>query len=595
MKHKFSDSPSPSDAGNGVLAPDVKARPRARPERRSASHASRRRGQCLDAMARIAERILPCTELDDILAAITSELSGILQFDQTSVALMLPGNQALVLRHVRNSCADAERMGEGRRVPLNADNLIGWVVLNRKPVVRSDIAAERRFTEIVAEEHMASDIVVPLITRDGVIGTLNVGSYTKNALKESDLQIVENSGSLACAAIEHALLIREARDAGDRYRTLQQHVTDIMMLIDKDTARIVEINRKGCDALGYREEELRAKFYFDLFPQEDQYLARRDFINILSHKSKSFVDRRMIGRNGDIMFVDIDANLVTMKTAPVIQVMAHDISQRKMLEQQIIMQNKNLQDANKRLRELDRMKGEFLSSINHELRTPLSVILAYSESLRDQELTPDQHREFLNIVIESSHNLLRLIDDLLDFSSLELSGAMLNFSLSHVHDVVRAVLRDVEHLAGEKSIKITFQPGHDVPAVNIDNRRMVQVVWCLVNNAIKFTNPGGNVEIRTAWGDEGVCVEIEDDGTGVAPDQLFRIFEPLQQADGSSTRRWGGLGIGLAMAKHIVELHGGRIWVKSELGRGSVFSFVLPINTDVQFSSTTDSNPVAES
>jgi len=591
MKHKFSDSPSPSDTGNGVLAPDVKARP----ERRSASHASRRRGQCLDAMARIAERILPYTELDDILAAITSELSGILQFDQTSVALMLPGNQSLVLRHVRKSRADADRVGEGRRVPLTADNLIGWVVLNRTPVVRSDIAAERRFTEIVAEEHMASDIVVPLITRDGVIGTLNVGSYTKNALKESDLQIVENSGRLACAAIEHALLIREAKDAGDRYRTLQQHVTDIMMLIDKDTARIVEINRKGCDALGYREEELRAKFYFDLFPQEDQYLARRDFINILSHKSKSFVDRRMIGRNGNIMFVDIDANLVAMKTAPVIQVMAHDISQRKMLEQQIIMQNKNLQDANKTLRELDRMKGEFLSSINHELRTPLSVILAYSESLRDQELTPDQHREFVNIVIESSHNLLRLIDDLLDFSSLELSGAMLNFSLSHVHDVVRAVLRDAERPAGEKSIKITFQPGHDVPAVNIDNRRMVQVVWCLVNNAIKFTNPGGNVEIRTAWGDEGVCVEIEDDGTGVAPDQLSRIFEPLQQVDGSSTRLWGGLGIGLTMAKHIVELHGGRIWVESVLGRGSVFSFVLPINTDDQFSSTTDSNPVAES
>jgi len=546
-------------------------------------------------MARIAERILPCTELDDILSAITSELSGILQFDQSSVALLLPGNQSLVLRHVRKSRGDAERVGEGRRVPLTADNLIGWVVLNRKPAFRSDIAADRRFTEIVAEEHMASDIVVPLITRDGVIGTLNVGSYTKNALKESDLQIVENSGRLACAAIEHALLIREAKDAGDRYRTLQQHVTDILMLVDKDTARIVEINRKGCEALGYREEELRAKFYFDLFPQEDQYLARRDFINILSHKSKSFVDRRLIGRNGDIMFVDIDATLVTLKTAPVIQVMAHDISQRKMLEQQIIMQNKNLQGANRKLRELDRMKGEFLSSINHELRTPLSVILAYSESLRDQELTPKQHREFLDIVIESGHNLLRLIDDLLDFSSLELSGAMLSVSLSHVHDVVRAALRDAERPAAEKSIKITFKPGDGVPAVKIDNRRMVQVVWCLVHNAIKFTNPGGNVEIRTTWGDDGVCVQIEDDGTGIASDQLSRIFEPLQQADGSSTRRWGGLGIGLAMAKHIVELHGGRIWVESELGRGSVFSFVLPINTDDQFSSTTDSNPVAES
>jgi signal transduction histidine kinase len=247
------------------------------------------------------------------------------------------------------------------------------------------------------------------------------------------------------------------------------------------------------------------------------------------------------------------------------------------------MQNKNLQDANRKLREVDRMKTEFLANISHELRTPLSIIIAYSESLRDSNITPEDRTQFLDIITDNGQNLLQLIDDLLDLSHLEMSGTMLNSSLTHIHDVIYSQWPRVEKLANEKEIQLSFEPGENIPVIYFDNRRILQVLMCLLHNAIKFTEVGGKVTLRTSRNDEGLLMEVQDLGKGIAPDQLPGIFDTFRQLDGSSTRTWGGLGIGLAMAKHIVDLHGGRIWAESEEGKGSLFSFVLPVETEEQF------------
>lgn len=529
-------------------------------------------------MVRIAGTIHRYTEMDEILSAIAKELSKVVRFDRSSVTFFSPDEKHLILQHIFKKDEEAEKYGAGRQIELDETTVVGWVVTNRTPILRRDIARDDRFVEIVQEENLQSDIVVPLIIRGRVIGTLNVGSYTKNALTEKDLEILENCGTIACGAIEHVLLLREAKEIGDLYRTLQQNASDMIMLVDRNTGKLLEINRKCSEVLGYDEEELASRTFFDLFPQEDQLQARRDFINVLSHKSESFVDRRFIGKDGRIVVVDISVNLITVRKDTYVQVMVHDISQRKMLEQQIILQNKNLQEANKKLREVDRMKTEFLGNISHELRTPLSIIIAYSESLREPGLPEDVRNEFLDIILENGGSLLRLINDLLDLSKLEVSGAMLHPTLTHVHDVVRSIWTQAEKKASEKSIGITFTPGYEVPVAYLDISRIQQVLWCLVQNAIKFTPPGGTVEVRTKTGENGVWIQVEDSGAGIAPDQIPGIFDTFRQLDGSSTREIGGLGIGLAMAKHIVELHGGRIRVESKIGKGSLFTFVLPVD-----------------
>jgi PAS domain S-box-containing protein len=545
--------------------------------------AVKRRNRQLQAMVGIAATILRHTELDDILAAITSELHRIVPFDRTSVAFAAPDNQTLILGHIHTPAGVIDDPAQGVRIPLDEDTLVGWVATHRKPVIRTDIPSDDRFQEVVEEAGLKSDMVVPLVARGRLIGTLNAGSYSKNAFTDEDLENMVSCASFVSGAIEHALLLREAKDIGERYQKLQQYASDIFLLIDKNSGRLIEVNRRCCETLGYTEEEMKRTSYFDLFPKEDQYQARRDFINVLSEKNTSFIDRRMIRRNGEIIFVDINANLITIKDHTYIQVVVHDISQRKMLEQQIIMQNKNLQDANKNLREVDQMKKEFMANISHELRTPLSIIIAYSESLRDENIDAETRSTFLDVIAENGQNLLQLIDDLLDLSHLEMSGAMLNTSLSHIHDVVRSLWPRVERLASEKRINLTFEPGEDIPVVYIDNRRILQVLMCLVHNAIKFTDEHGTVTVRTKRTDSGLEIEVEDTGRGIARDQIPRIFDTFRQLDGSSTRQWGGLGIGLAMAKHIIELHGGQIWVESEEGRGSVFTFTLPVDIEVTF------------
>lgn len=549
-------------------------------------------------MVHIAGSVLRFTKIDDILTAITKELSSIIPFQRASVAFLTPDGRSVVLSSIHTPEGVPDDHTEGRRVPVDESTVLGWVLIHKKSVRRGNIQADERFREILPEARLKSDMVVPLIARDKLIGTLNVSSRKLNAFSEDDLGNLVSCANLVCGAIEHTLLLNEAEELSERYRTLRRYASDIFMLVDKNTGKLVEVNRRCCEALGYDEDELIGKSYFDLFSHEDQFQARRDFINVLSQKTKLFVDRRMIRRDREIIVVDINASLISIKTDTFIQLMAHDISQRKMLEQQIIMQNKHLQEGNRKLREVDRMKTEFLANISHELRTPLSIIIAYSESLRGENVTSEERTQFLDIISENGQNLLHLIDDLLDLSHLELSAAMLNLSLTHIHDVVMSQWSRVEKLAVEKGVRLIFEPGDDIPVVYLDNKRILQVLMCLLHNAVKFTDSGGEIILRTELSGEGVLVEVIDTGRGIAPDQLAEIFETFRQADGSSTRTWGGLGIGLAMAKHIIELHGGRIWVESEEGQGSLFSFVLPVDTEEQFlnhGSPTDYNDVIDS
>jgi signal transduction histidine kinase len=157
---------------------------------------------------------------------------------------------------------------------------------------------------------------------------------------------------------------------------------------------------------------------------------------------------------------------------------------------------------------------------------------------------------------------------------------MLSFTLSHIHDVIRVLWPKVTSSADTKGIEVAFKPGYEIPVVYIDNKRISQVVMSLATNAVKFTERGGRIEISTRRSPEGVVVQVTDTGTGIPEEQLASIFDTFRQLDGSSTRRAGGLGIGLAIAKHIIELHGGKIWVESKQGVGSTFCFMIPVETD---------------
>ena len=530
-------------------------------------------------MVRISNSILQSPALNDIFASTTRELSHLIEFDRSDIALYVPEKNHLILRNVYRRADESLKVGENRVIPMDESNVIGWVANNLEPAFRCDIEKDDRFSEMVGEENLKSDMIVPLIAGGKFLGTLNVGSCRKNAFTHTDLEVAENVGKLICIAVEHSTLLTEARELGEKYRTLQKSASDIILLINPNTGKLIEFNHKAEQALGLCPEDIKEKSFFNLFAEEDQYQARRDFINILSRKSLNFIDRRMISNDGRIIYVDINANLVQLEKVVSIQIIIHDVSQRKMMEQQIIRQNKNLQDVNKKLREVDEMKTEFLARISHELRTPLSIILAYTESLKTEDLPPENRVQFLKVIEEQGQTLLDLINNLLDLSNLEISVTMLRVSLSHLHDVIRSIWPKMAKEAGRKGIDLQFIPSDTIPVAYFDNKRILQVLNCLISNAIKFTGEGGFIEVRTRLVDEWAWVEVADSGEGIQEDNLANVFETFHQVDGSISRKWGGMGIGLTMAKHILELHGGKIWVDSELGEGSTFTFSLPLDT----------------
>jgi signal transduction histidine kinase len=256
----------------------------------------------------------------------------------------------------------------------------------------------------------------------------------------------------------------------------------------------------------------------------------------------------------------------------------------------------------------NRAKSEFLANMSHELRTPLNHIIGFTELITDRKVGDlnEIQEEYLNDVLESSRHLLSLINDILDLSKVEAGKVEVEASAVDV----RTLLEQSSVLFREKALKhgINFSLDTDrVPeTIWVDERKFKQIMYNLLSNAMKFTPDGGAVhvaavrtegyELPTADHSEpdarntphGVTdafmkISVVDTGAGIDPEDQERIFNPFEQADGSTSRRYPGTGLGLPLTKQLVELHGGKIWVESEgEGKGSVFSFVIPVRTGLR-------------
>jgi signal transduction histidine kinase len=237
----------------------------------------------------------------------------------------------------------------------------------------------------------------------------------------------------------------------------------------------------------------------------------------------------------------------------------------------------------RQLEEASRHKSEFLANTSHELRTPLNAILGYTELIQDNIYgdVPDKIREILERVQSNGRHLLGLINDVLDLSKIEAGQLTLSIADYSIKEVVQTVVTATESLADEKKLLLKTDIAEDMPPGEGDERRITQALLNLVGNAIKFTETG-EVAVQAAAVNGAFQVAVADTGPGISAADQQRIFEEFQQVDSSSTRKKGGTGLGLAISKKIIELHGGRIWVESELGRGSVFRFTLPVRPDVR-------------
>ncbi len=249
----------------------------------------------------------------------------------------------------------------------------------------------------------------------------------------------------------------------------------------------------------------------------------------------------------------------------------------RQLEQRVVERTAELETALRKLSDLNQLKANFISNISHELRTPLTHLKGYEELLASGDMGPlnQQQLNALATMGKAIDRLERLIEDLILFATSERGEMQLNLQNFNVVTVCAQLLDQFGTKAKEQQLSLFLDAAENIPSVYADWEKIGWVIHQLLDNAIKFTQAGGNITIQISQVADFVEISVQDTGIGIPESRIDELFEPFHQLDGSSTRRYGGTGLGLSLAKKILEAHETKLIVRSELGKGSQFSFKL--------------------
>jgi PAS domain S-box-containing protein len=336
-----------------------------------------------------------------------------------------------------------------------------------------------------------------------------------------------------------------------------------------EAGKCVRWNHNFEAILGYSREQILQIDMLDTVAPEYQELMRNKMFEAFAN-GFSAAEAALIVNDGSAVPFYLTAARILIGGRPGLAGVAVDISERKRAEAALLKAKEIAENAN-------RAKSEFLANMSHELRTPMNGIMGMTELALDTELTPEQ-REYLTLAKSSADSLLKLIDDILDFSKIEAGKLEFEAIAFSLRDALESALKMLAPRAHEKSLELLCEVRPEVPRTVVgDPGRLRQILLNLVSNAIKFTDRGGvtvTVDCESAEPDRcRLRFNVKDTGIGIPPDRQAVIFEAFAQADGSTTRRYGGSGLGLTVSRRLVEMFGGKLWLESEVGRGSTFHF----------------------
>ncbi|MDQ1276633.1 MAG: hypothetical protein QG610_2211, partial [Euryarchaeota archaeon] len=354
-----------------------------------------------------------------------------------------------------------------------------------------------------------------------------------------------------------------------KYRSLFEKSNDAIIIHDFN-GRILDVNKTTCQRLGYSEEELKQKTILELFSPDYQEKVKAAIMEV-STTGSTREETKIIRSDGTFIFMDFNASLLQAQQNTILAV-GRDITDR--IHAEAAMLNARIEAEN-----ASRIKSEFLANMSHELRTPLNSIIGFSDILIERvfgELNERQLKYVSNISISGKH-LLGLINDILDLSKVEAGKMELHYSEFPVGSVFDEVKNTLSPLARAKSLSIDFKSDPDFGNIQADRSRLIQILYNLVSNAIKFTPEGGRVSVYCKKSGNGAIFSVTDTGIGISPEDKKKLFQPFTQIDSSSAKQYCGTGLGLVLVKKFVELHGGKIRVESEVEKGSKFTFDLPV------------------
>jgi GAF domain-containing protein len=501
------------------------------------------------------------------------------------------------------------------RLKVQRGSISGRAALDGKIVHLPDVLADPEFVLLDAQKvgGFRTALGVPLMREGTPIGTMFLSRATIEPFTEQQIELVTTFADQAVIAIENTRLLDELR------QSLQQQTAtaDVLKVISRSTFdlktvlnTLVESAARLCEADMAAIRRPEGSAFLHVASRGVPSEVREYMANHPIGPDRGSVAGRVLLEGKPIHVPDVQADpeytmgqssFHTMLGVPLLRegtpigvIILGRKAERPFSDKQIelvttfadqaviALENVRLfdeiQDKSRQLEEASQHKSQFLANMSHELRTPLNAILGYTELMADGAYGEPSEKMvgILQRLEANGRHLLGLINDVLDLSKIEAGQLELELSDYSIQDIAQTVRSTLEPLAADKKLGFKVAVAPQLPPGRGDGRRLTQVLINLVGNAIKFTD-AGEVAINAEATSGSFHVSVRDTGPGISAADQARLFQEFQQADNAITRKKGGTGLGLAISKRIVEMHGGKIWVESQLGQGSTFAFTVPM------------------
>ncbi len=530
----------------------------------------------------------------ETLFRITSELQTSLDLDRvlnralTLVNENIQASRALVL--LTGTQPDAltcrAMIDANRPVPLGKmpgrfrrnEGLTGWCIRRRKAVIAPDLKNDPYWVdgEGGPGSQPRSALVVPLMMTDDVLGALVMVHSEVNHFNEAHLRLVEAAAAQVATAINNAELYRMIRESAERLgqmlrvqqeeasksQAILEAVADGVMVADRH-GRVALFNAAAERLLGSSRDEIIGRLTDDLL---GLYGASSSAWANVVHEWTTSIGGRLKTPSLE-QRLEIEGRHVRVHIAPV------------MLGDEYLGTVSIFHDMTKEV-EVDRAKSDFVATVSHELRTPMTSVKGYADLLllgAAGQLSGEQYH-FMSIIKSNADRLSDLVNDLLNISRLESGRVELDIKPLRIDSVIEQVVTSLRGKIEEKGLMIVVQTPTDLPVVNADHDRTVQILTNLVSNAYQYTQPGGKITVCAHVVDGPmVQTDVIDTGVGISPADQLKVFDRFFRSDDTYVQEFAGTGLGLAIVKQLIQMHGGEIWLESEVGVGTTFSFTLPV------------------
>lgn len=515
---------------------------------------SQRNAGIMTAIAESASAINASLQLDQVLQTILEQTTQALDVEAVSLALLDAEGKTLSFR-----AATGKRSKQviGMQVTLG-QGIAGWVAQHGSGVLVPDAQTDPRFYSAVDEltgYKTQAVACVPIRARGHVIGVIEALNPSGGVFDATDLPVLDGIGTLAGTAIEHAQLFAQMESARTRYRELFEDSIDAIFVTDMQ-GKIAEANRQAELWIGFDEDDLHSMNVHH-FHEADYKALGTDMSHLKDGGTVSY-ESVLQGQGNAQIDVEVFVHSIIVEGQEQLQWILRDITERK---------------------RLDQLREDLASMIYHDLRSPLANVVSGLDVL--QMMLPDDQdptiRSVLDIAMRSTERVQRLANSLLDTSRMEAGQRIGTPEPTPVADIIQAAIDATAPGAQAKEIRMEAAVVKGLPKAMVDAEMIRRVLINLIENALKYSSKDQKITVAAKRSGDFVEMSVQDQGRGIPKGDLERIFEKFARVQVGATGNTKGLGLGLAYCKLAVEGHGGKIWVESELGKGSRFIFTLPI------------------